>query len=111
MVASKDKFLKKATKGKSDWYNLPLKALEPVVDVFSYGAKQYSPGNYLKSPSPNIYYSAALRHLAHHQQFCGGANPLPCDSESCLPHLDHAICNLIILRILSQMKLDKPTLP
>lgn len=78
--------------GKARWDLLPFGSLAQVVDVLTYGAKKYSPGNWQKVPNPRArYVSAALRHLAAY------ANGEKIDKESGKSHLAHAVCCLLFL--------------
>lgn len=72
---------------------LPFKVLIGVAKVFMFGAKKYGKWNYLeKGSSEQIYMDATFRHLTSY--ITGELN----DPESNLPHLDHAITNLMIMR-------------
>lgn len=74
------------------WYLLPIKPVEDIVRVLTYGAKKYSPDNWLRVKEPeNRYYSAALRHLCAYKK---GASR---DKQSGRSHLAHAMCCLIFL--------------
>lgn len=88
---------------------VPLWALEGVARVFDYGARKYAPGNWMLARTETTraalddYLSAQLRHVADAQQ--PGANDetlltdmAKLDGESGLPHIDHMICGLIMLR-------------
>ena len=78
--------------GKPRWDLLPFKALSSVVDVLTYGARKYGPGNWRKVPrARSRYLAAAFRHLV---AACRGE---ACDRESGLPHLAHAACCLLFL--------------
>lgn len=84
---------------------VPQQALIGTARIFGYGAKKYAPGNWyganLADGAGERYISAAFRHLVAMQ----GPDGLYTtdtlgqrDDESGLPHLDHAICSLIMLR-------------
>ncbi len=84
---------------------IPFSALQGVARVFAYGARKYKPGNFLtatlRDGAGERYVSAALRHLLEMQAPNGLHTPESLgavDSESALPHIDHAICGLIMLR-------------
>jgi hypothetical protein len=84
---------------------IPIKALYGMARVFGYGASKYAPGNFLLATlddgAGERYVSAALRHLADLQGLDGlySAESLAAiDAESGLPHLDHALCGLLMLR-------------
>lgn len=83
---------RKDDQGKPDWSLLPLKAVEEVVKVLSFGAKKYQRDNWVKVPDgENRYLSAALRHLAAHQ---AGERA---DAESSQLSLAHAACCILFL--------------
>lgn len=98
-------FKTKAAEKKVPLAMVPLKALMGAARVFGYGAKKYAKGNFLKATMEDgageRYPSGALRHLAEIQNLDGTfdtkslAEP---DDESGLPHIDHWICGLIMLR-------------
>lgn len=78
--------------GKPDWSLLPLKQVEEIVRVLSFGAEKYDRDNWQKVPdAKNRYFAAAMRHLTEYQ---AGHN---IDKESQLPHLAHAACCLVFL--------------
>lgn len=77
--------------GKAEYHQLPLFALEGVVKVLMYGAKKYAPGNWAKGQPWTVTFDSLMRHLVKWQR----GEEL--DPESGLPHLDHALCNLIFL--------------
>lgn len=84
---------------------VPLRALLGAARVFAYGAKKYAAGNFLNAGLADApgerYLSAALRHLLELQHPNGvidRASLSALDDESGLPHLDHLICGLLMLR-------------
>lgn len=84
---------------------IPMRALTGVARVFAYGARKYLPGNYhsatLDDGAGQRYVSAAQRHLAEMQLPNGLHTPeslAALDPESGLPHIDHVICGMIMLR-------------
>ena len=84
---------------------LPLQALIGPNRVAEYGGTKYQPGNYycanLSDGAGPRYINAMLRHLAAMQQFNGLFTPVSLsalDPESGLPHIDHAVCGLMMLR-------------
>lgn len=99
-----DKKIKTAA-GKAPLGLVPAQALVGAARVFEYGARKYAPGNYysasLSDGAGRRYVSAALRHLAEMQLPNGlhTADSLAAiDPESGLPHLDHVLCGLMMLR-------------
>lgn len=90
---------------------VPMWALLGVSRVFAYGAVKYLPGNWVKAAQEKEperaledYLSAAQRHWAAIQEADEGG--IACwdkrDPESGLPHLDHLLCSLIMLRGIGQ---------
>lgn len=59
--------------------------------MFEYGQQKYARHNWLKGMDWSIPFGSLLRHLAAWQR--GEEN----DPESGLPHLGHAMCNLVML--------------
>lgn len=85
---------------------VPLWALRGVARVFDYGAQKYAPGNWIRAaqeedPTKALedYLSAAERHWSEIQEADDWAS---IDEESGLPHVDHLICSLIMLRGIGQ---------
>lgn len=70
---------------------IPLIALEDCAKVFGYGAQKYARNNWLKGMDWSVPFGCLLRHMAAWQR--GEDN----DPESGLPHLGHAMCNLVML--------------
>lgn len=79
--------------GKVEYHQFPLEAIEGTLRVLMYGAKKYAPGNYLKGQPWTVPFNSLMRHMAAWQR----GELL--DPESNLPHLDHAMCNLMFLSI------------
>lgn len=84
---------------------IPLLYLYGVARVFAYGVKKYALGNWhratLDDGAGERYLSATTRHMAAMQNADGTVTPASLaalDDESGLPHIDHAICGLIMLR-------------
>jgi hypothetical protein len=71
---------------------LPPIALEGAAQVMAYGARKYSPHNWRGGLAGSRLIGAALRHL---YAWLRGED---LDPESGLPHLDHALCSLMMLR-------------
>ena len=82
----------KDDQGKQRWDLLPLGAVADLVRVLTFGATKYGPHSWRHVPNAqDRYYAAALRHLVAWRQ---GEE---FDAESGLPHLAHAMCNLVFL--------------
>ena len=81
----------KQTTGKLQWSLIPFKGLEDVVAVREFGAKKYKDPTSWKTVDRQKYLDAAIRHLV-----CV-MNGEEIDSESGLPHIAHAQCNLIFI--------------
>ncbi len=78
--------------GKLRWDLLPTAQVRRIVEVLTFGAVKYSPGNWMLVPEPvDRYYAAALRHLA------AWRDGEQLDPESKLPHLAHAGCCVLFL--------------
>lgn len=85
---------------------IPLRALMGASRVLRYGAKKYGhQGNFIKATvedgAGGRYLGAAMRHQSACQNLDGTytAESLAArDEESGLPHLDHLICGLLMLR-------------
>ena len=71
---------------------LPWRAILGVARVLTYGAKKYGAHNWEKGIALSRLFAAAMRHLALF--WLRQEN----DDESKLPTLDHAICDLLMLR-------------
>lgn len=85
---------------------LPMRALYGAARAFQYGATKYAPGNYLNASlgdgAVNRYVGATLRHLTAMQCLDGQYGLVgSLDAESGLPHLDHAIASLLMLRAIA----------
>lgn len=78
--------------GKLDWSLIELKNLEPMLKVLMFGAKKYAPDNWKNVPeAKKRYFDAFMRHFSAYQ-----AGEI-LDTESGLPHLDHAQCCLYFI--------------
>lgn len=84
---------------------VPARALIGPARVFQYGAKKYAAGNFYQATLDDgagaRYVSAALRHLSEMQLPNGLHTPeslATLDPESGLPHIDHVLCGLMMLR-------------
>ena len=96
---------RKSAAGKPPLALLQLRALIGAARVREYGDSKYAPGNWLNAPADEEtcarYAGAALRHLMEMQLWGGRYSPYACagrDTESRLPHIDHAIMSLVMLR-------------
>lgn len=78
--------------GKPDYSLIPMKLLEGEARVWAYGAKKYKAWNWMKGMDWNVPFACAMRHMAAWQ---AGEDIDPETGES---HLDHAMCNLRMLR-------------
>ena len=78
--------------GKLMYELMPQDSLEGVVRVLTYGANKYAAFNWKKVRPIFRYYGALIRHL---EDVRAGQWV---DKESGLPHLDHAMCNLVFMR-------------
>lgn len=78
---------------KPDLSLIPLVTLYDEARVWEHGAKKYARNNWMKGMDWSIPLACALRHLAKWQE---GED---LDSESNLPHLAHAMCNLRMLTL------------
>lgn len=71
--------------------NYPIRAWLWVVRVLEFGAKKYAKGNWAKGMPWSVCYTCAMSHLT--KALAGEEN----DEESGLPHLAHALCNIVFL--------------
>jgi hypothetical protein len=65
--------------------------LEMAMDVFAFGEKKYALYNWTKGMPWSVPTACALRHV---KAFLDGEEN---DPESGLPHLGHALCNIVML--------------
>jgi hypothetical protein len=87
---------------KQRWDLVPFQEMSAVVDVFTYGAKKYSPDNWKEvKDGRRRYFGATLRHIV--AWWCGEKD----DKESKIHHLAHACCNLLILMCFDSQGIDK----
>lgn len=79
--------------GKVMWHLFPPNSMEHVAKVFTFGAQKYGEYNYAAGGGlvHSRLYSAAQRHLQQHWAGC------TIDEESGLPHLAHAVANLLMI--------------
>jgi hypothetical protein len=77
---------------KPRWDLLPLKPIEDIVKVLSFGAKKYGPDNWrVVANAKERYFAALMRHIVAYRNGEGT------DPESGLSHIAHALCNLTFL--------------
>ncbi len=85
---------------------VPMRALVGVARVMEDAGAKYAPGNFMAqhvSDAVQSYDSAQLRHRAQCQPLSGIMTPdsfAEFDDDSGLPHIDHMIAGLLILRAL-----------
>ena len=93
--------------GKLRYDLYPLGAYAGCTAVLTFGANKYTPNGWKTVPDAlNRYYAALVRHLNAQKEWLDKGNTgLALDTESGLPHLDHAQCCLVFLRELSNEKL------
>lgn len=80
----------KYDQGKLRWDLMPLREMEQVVEVFTYGAQKYGDRNWEKGIALDRLYAAAMRHITAKQK------GIEVDEESGLDHLAHATANLLM---------------
>lgn len=78
--------------GKPDFSLIPLVTMEGEARVWAYGAKKYKAWNWMKGMDWSVPYACAIRHLAAFQR---GEDV---DPETLESHIDHAMCNLRMLK-------------
>jgi hypothetical protein len=106
----------RAARGKVALELIPLRVLTGMARVFGYGAKKYERGNWHLADDGNAigrYIGAILRHLGEVQRPDGTYDLeqlMVVDAESGLPHIDHALCSLVMLRGIA-IKLGAPADP
>ena len=81
---------KKFDYGKLRWDLLPIKEVEEVVEILTFGAEKYGPNNW-QNVERHRYIAAAFRH------FCAWIKGEKLDKESGKHHLAHMICNILFL--------------
>lgn len=77
---------------KTNWALLPLHLLDGTVRVWMYGAAKYAAWNWAKGMAWSIPYACCMRHLI---AWYRGEET---DPESGQSHIDHAICNLLMIK-------------
>jgi hypothetical protein len=84
--------------GKPDLSLLPFKALEDVARVMMFGANKYGRGNYKQGLQVTRLLAAAIRHIG------AFAEREDKDPESGLPHVAHAVTNLLFIMYMLENK-------
>lgn len=79
--------------GKPDFSLIPMCTLADEARVWAHGKAKYAAWNWAKGMDWSVPFGCAMRHLAAWQ---AGED---IDSESGLPHLAHAMCNLRMLTL------------
>jgi hypothetical protein len=82
--------------GKAPIHLVPSEAIISIAKVLGFGAEKYGENNWREDVDSTTWgrtYSSLQRHL---NSFWSGED---LDPESGLPHLDHALCQLMILKI------------
>jgi len=82
----------RANGGKARYDLIPLHLLEGTARVLEFGAEKYAAWNWAKGMQWTIPYACIIRHLA--AWFRGETH----DPESGQSHLDHVICNVLMLK-------------
>lgn len=77
--------------GKPLFSLVPSDALEGVAAVLEYGARKYAERNWEKGMSWSRCFNSGMRHA---WKWWRGQD---LDPESGLPHIDHAVCNFLML--------------
>ena len=78
--------------GKPGVDEIPPEILLELGKVYTYGAEKYGRGNWLRGNAWHEFYGSSLRHML---AFWRGEEY---DPESGLPHLAHALWNIVALR-------------
>lgn len=106
-VSASPVFTKNDT-GKLRWSLLPVDALQAIIKVLMFGAKKYTPNNWLIGTEWSRPYDALLRHIT------AWWDREESDPESGMSHLWHAGCCVIFLISYELRSIgtdDRPTLP
>jgi len=78
--------------GKDRWDLVPWDVMQDIVKVLTYGSKKYTPDNWKQvEPYRERYFAACLRHLS------AWRNGELINKETKLPHIVHAITDLIFI--------------
>lgn len=90
----------KLDSGKVDLSFLPYESLTGPARVFEYGARKYARDNWRGGMPYLRLWAALMRHL---WAFLQGEE---LDEESGLPHIDHALCTLMMLKWMTVNRKD-----
>ncbi len=86
--------------GKLKWHLLPMREVEQIAKVITFGHTKYGSNTWQKVPDGrDRCFSAMMRHISSWAQ---GAQ---LDSESGIHHLAHAACNCLFLMWFDRDKL------
>ena len=89
---------KKFDSGKLKYSLFPDVVLRDVIKIMMFGAEKYGADNWKQCEDDTRYYDALRRHV---DSWRDGEY---LDPESNMPHLAHALCNLVFLHYLTQRK-------
>lgn len=85
--------------GKLRWDLLPMDVIEECVKILTFGAAKYTDNSWQQVENGiERYYAAMLRHIVAYR------NGDTVDEESGMPHLSHALCNIVFLIWLEKQK-------
>ncbi len=87
----------RANSGKVSFSLIPLQLLAGVGRIFQGGALKYASWNWSKGGKHSTAFDCCMRHLIKYW-YCGE----DLDEESGEYHLDHALCNLLMLKHFTQ---------
>lgn len=82
----------KSDKGKPPIHLVPTEIIRDIAYIREYGVKKYTDPDNWKRVEKERYIDALMRHLLLYIE-----DPQGLDSESHLPHLWHAACNIAFL--------------
>lgn len=91
---------RKDDEGKLRWELVPWDSAREVAKVFTFGAQKYGDRNWEKGLAMDRLVGATLRHLMD------WISHTETDPESKLPHLAHAVANLLMI-LHFQLKLER----
>jgi len=100
--------------GKPKFSLIPLVLLEGVARVWEHGTKKYSAWNWAKGADWDIPFDSLMRHLSAWQSgedLDPLVHPVTGAIGSGLPHIDHMICNLLMLKHYSSYYKEGDTRP